>query len=178
MGNVANASPISDSIGYLMMMEATVRLAGPNGLRDVPIIDFYLGYKKLDMEHGEIILSISIPKPTENQTIKIYKISARRDLDISCVNAAILLQEQDGKIQDIRLAYGGIGPVVKRLTETESALLGQVVSKENFFAASKLISTEITPISDVRGSARFRHQVSRNLLKRFYVETQNTLEQS
>ena len=177
VGNVANASPIADAIGYLMMMEATIHLAGPNGERDVPIVDFYLGYKKLNMESGEIILSISIPKPTANQTIKVYKISARRDLDISCVNAAILLEENNGVIQDIRLAYGGIGPVVKRLRETESALLGQHVSKDNFFAASKLISTEITPISDVRGSARFRHQVSRNLLKRFFVETQNTLEQ-
>ena len=99
-------------------------------------------------------------------------------MDISCVNASILLEEKDGKVHDIRLAYGGIGPVVKRLTETESALLGQDVSKENFFAASKLISGEITPISDVRGSARFRHQVSRNLLKRFFIETQHTLELS
>ena len=92
-----------------MMIEATVRLAGTKGLRDVPIVDFYLGYKKLNMEPGEIILSISIPKPKANQTIKIYKISARRDLDISCVNASILLEEKDGKVQDIRLAYG-IGP--------------------------------------------------------------------
>ena len=97
-------------------------------MRDVPIVDFYLGYKKLNMEQGEIILSISIPKPKVNQTIKIYKISMTR-LDISCVNASILLEEKNGKVQDIRLD-GGIGPVVKRLTETESALLGQDVSKE------------------------------------------------
>jgi xanthine dehydrogenase small subunit len=170
IGNVANASPIADTTPYLMMADATIVLQGKNGTRMVPMVDFYKGYKVLDMEDDELISAIRIPKPSQNEIIKVYKVSARRDLDISCVNAAISMSAVKDCITDIRIAYGGIGPMVKRLSNTEEYLLGRTINKNNFVAASGLISDEITPISDVRGSDSFRYRLAKNLLKRFYVD--------
>ena len=171
VGNVANGSPIADSPPYLMMAEATVMVQGPAGRRSIPMQEFYLGYKTLNLNPDELITAISIPLPTAQEQIKLYKVSARRDLDISCVNAAISMTVgEDQRIRDIRLAYGGVGPVVKRLPETEAMLIGKPVSRDSFAAAAAHIRNEITPISDVRGSQAFRYRLAENLLKRFCAE--------
>ena len=131
---------------------------------------FYQGYKVLDMKPDELIIKITVPKSREDEIIKLYKVSARRDLDISCVNAAISMVSNGDVIEEIRLAYGGIGPVVKRLSDTEAFLTGRVISRKTFNEAAELIADEITPISDVRGSEQFRYRLAKNLLKCFYVD--------
>ena len=170
VGNVANASPIGDSIPYLMTAEAKIHLVGPEGNRVVPITSFYKGYKNLDLKEGEIITSISIPKPLKSEHIKLYKISARRDLDIACVGMSCTMQLDDGMISNFRIAFGGVGPVVKRISSVEQFLNGKRLTAENIKAAVKLIPSEITPISDVRGSKTFRIKAAQNLLRKFFFE--------
>lgn len=172
VGNVANASPIADSTPYLMIAEAVMHLQSVDGERQVPLVDFYKGYKILDMKDDEFITRITIPKPIENTTTKLYKISARRDLDISCVNMAVTMEVTEGKVTVFRLAYGGVGPVVKRMYDIEKFLIGKDVNPTTIQNAIERIPDAITPISDVRGSMTFRYRSAQNLLKKFFFEWQ------
>ncbi|MEE2744573.1 MAG: xanthine dehydrogenase, partial [Bdellovibrionota bacterium] len=104
--------------------------------------------------------------------LKLYKVSLRKDLDISAVTFACQTQIKENKITNIKLAYGGVGPVVKRLEETENFLEGKPWNEETIKKGMKLVENEITPISDIRGSAKFRTQVSKNLLLKFFNESQ------
>lgn len=170
VGNVANASPIGDSIPYLMVAEATLNLIGPEGRRTAPITSFYKGYKDLALKEGELITSISIPEAKECEIIRLYKISARRDLDISCVNMACSMTLKKGNIVAFRIAFGGVGPVVKRISSVEQFLCNKRLTAENIKQAVALIPAEITPISDVRGSKTFRIKAAQNLLRKLFFE--------
>ena len=169
-GNVANASPIADTLPFLFVMEATVELAGPRGTRTVPIVDFYLGYKTLAMEPDELISRVLVPLPEPDETLRLYKLSKRRDLDISTFTAAVRLRAAGERVGEVRIAYGGVGPVVLRLRRTEGGLAGREISEESFAEAGRMAREEIAPITDVRGSRGFRLQLAENILSKFYYE--------
>lgn len=171
-GNIANASPIADSLPFLLVMGAELELAGPNSTRRVNINDFYHGYKKFDLNPDELIARIHIPLPTDTQTLKLYKVSRRRDLDISTFTAAVLMEldESGETIQNVRIAYGGVAPVVLRLPRTEAFLTGKPFEESVMREAGTIARTEITPITDVRGSADFRLQLAENILTKFYFD--------
>ncbi|MEM7625033.1 MAG: FAD binding domain-containing protein [Planctomycetota bacterium] len=169
-GNLANASPIADSIPFHMVMDAELDLINPRGARVVKLNDFYLGYKQLDLAEDELIAAVRTPLPTAGQHLKLYKVSKRRDMDISTFTAAVLLTLDDAgeTITAARLAFGGVAPVVLRLPETESLLAGQPFTKDTMRAAGQHARTEITPISDVRGGADYRLQLAENILVKCY----------
>ncbi|HEX6086694.1 MAG TPA: FAD binding domain-containing protein [Thermoanaerobaculia bacterium] len=166
-GNIANASPIADTLPFLFVTDARVEL---NGRRVVPIREFYLGYKKLDLRPDEIITRILIPLPQDGDTLRLYKISKRSHLDISSFTAAMLMKRTDGRIDSMRLAYGGVGPVVLRLKKTEEFLAGKPVSRDTFAEAGEIAREEIAPISDVRGAREYRLQLAENILTKFYYD--------
>jgi len=165
-GNIANASPIADTLPFLYVAGARLELAGRDGKRVVPIESFYRGYKTLDLAADEIITAIVIPNIGE--TLRLYKISKRSHLDISSFTAAFHMQRTDGRIGSIRIAYGGVGPVVLRLPRTESFLAGKPFVRETFEEAGAIAREEITPIDDVRGSREFRLQLAENVLCKFF----------
>jgi xanthine dehydrogenase small subunit len=169
-GNIANASPIADTLPFLYVTNASLELTGLQGARVVSIHDFYLGYKKLDLHPDEIITRILIPLPQDGETLRLYKISKRSHLDISTFTAAMLMKRTDGRIDSMRVAYGGVGPVVLRLKKTEEFLGGRAFARETFLEAGEIARNEITPIDDVRGSGEFRLQLAENILSRFYFE--------
>jgi xanthine dehydrogenase small subunit len=166
-GNIANASPIADTLPFLFVMDARVEL---NGRRVVPIREFYLGYKKLDLRPEEIITRILIPLPADGDTLRLYKISKRSHLDISSFTAAMLMRRTDGRIDSMRLAYGGVGPVVLRLKKTEEFLSGKPINRDTFAEAGEIAKDEVAPISDVRGSKEYRLQLAENILTKFYYD--------
>ncbi|HYO78323.1 MAG TPA: FAD binding domain-containing protein [Thermoanaerobaculia bacterium] len=169
-GNIANASPIADTLPFLYVMGASLELTGTNGSRTVAIADFYLGYKKLDLRADEIITRIFVPLPSSDDTLRLYKISKRSHLDISTFTAAMLMRRNDGRIDAMRVAYGGVGPVVLRLKRTEEFLGGRPFARETFVEAGEIARGEIAPIADVRGSKEFRLQLAENIMSRFYFE--------
>ncbi|HVR42354.1 MAG TPA: FAD binding domain-containing protein [Thermoanaerobaculia bacterium] len=168
-GNIANASPIADTLPFLYVAEASVELTGTGGSRMVPIGSFYRGYKKLDMAPDELITRVVIPLPKHDERLRLYKVTKRRHLDISSFTAGFRM-EADGMIRSIRIAYGGVGPVVLRLKRTEDFLKGKPMALESFEAAGEIAKQEIAPISDVRGSADFRLQLAGNVLQKFYYD--------
>lgn len=170
IGNIANASPIADGIPYLMVNDSRLVLASRHGEREVPTKEFFKGYKQLDMTDEEIIKKVILPLPKKGTWTKLYKVSLRRDMDISAVTFAGTIQVKDGKIVTTKIAVGGVGPVVLRLPKTESYLKGKNFEREEFFKARDILAGEITPISDIRGSKEFRNQVAKNLLMKFHDE--------
>ncbi|CBW27631.1 putative xanthine dehydrogenase [Halobacteriovorax marinus SJ] len=170
VGNIANASPIGDSIPFLMVMNAKIILIGSQGERVVNINDFYQGYKKLDMKDDEFIKGVSIPLLDEGEKVKLYKTSNRKDMDISIVTFASKFKVNEDKIEDIQIAVGGVGPVVMRVEQTENELKGKTFNKSAFESASMILKKEVTPIDDVRGTANFRRILSKNMLLKFYAE--------
>lgn len=177
-GNLANASPIADSIPFHIVMDAELDLFSTRGARTVKLNDFYLGYKKLDLADDELIAAVRTPLPADNQRLKLYKVSKRRDMDISTFTAGILLTlDASGQtITQARLAYGGVGPTVMRLPKTEAFLADQPFSESTMREAGQLARTEITPLSDVRGSADFRLQLAENILVKCYHDLTPALE--
>lgn len=171
-GNIANASPIADSVPFLFVMDADLELAGPDGTRRISINNFYQGYKKFDLRPDELIARILFPLPTDKQILKLYKVSRRRDLDISTFTAAVSMGLDDSSkvIQGIRIAYGGVAPVVLRLPKTEAFLAGKPFEESVLREAGEIARTEVTPITDVRGSADFRLQLAENILVKFYFD--------
>jgi xanthine dehydrogenase small subunit len=167
IGNVANGSPIGDTLPYLFVSGAELELNG--GARTVAIQDFYLGYKKFDLRPDEIITRIRVPVVRDR--LKLYKVSRRRDLDISAFTAAIRLRTLDGHIDTAAIAYGGVAPTVVRLPRTEAFLAGKPVALDTFEEAGRIARGEVAPISDVRGSAEYRAQLAENILPKFWYET-------
>ena len=169
-GNIANASPIADTLPFLFVTGATLELSGATGTRVIAVKDFYLGYKTLDLRPDEIITRIIIPLPANGETLRLYKVSKRSHLDISTFTAAMLMKRTDGRVDSIRIAYGGVAPVVLRLSKTEDFLAGKAVNLDTFAEAGEIARNEIAPIADVRGSREFRLQLAENVLQRFYYD--------
>ncbi|HVT26515.1 MAG TPA: FAD binding domain-containing protein [Lacipirellulaceae bacterium] len=171
-GNIANASPIADSLPFLFVMDATLELRSRSGARTVPITEFYKGYKKFDLRPGELIAQVRVPLPAEDERLRLYKISRRLDLDIASFTAAIRVRLDGEIIDDAAVAFGAVGPTVIRARNTESYLIGRTLDEETMRAAGDVAVAEITPISDVRGAADYRFQLTRNVLLKFYHEMQ------
>jgi xanthine dehydrogenase small subunit len=170
VGNIANGSPIGDTLPYLFVAGATLELNG--GARTVPIDRFYLGYRKFDLHPEEIITRVRIP--IVRDTLKLYKVSRRKDLDISAFTAAIRLAMNGDRIDRATIAYGGVAPTVIRLPRTEAFLAGRSATLDTFEQAGHIARNEINPISDVRGSADYRLQLAENIMSKLWFEVFGT----
>jgi xanthine dehydrogenase small subunit len=172
-GNIANASPIADSLPFLYVMDSVLELRSARGRRQVNINDFYKGYKKFDLRPGELIVQVRVPLPSEDELLRLYKVSRRRDLDISSFTAAIRLRLDGETISEVAIAFGAVGPTVIRARQTESFLRGRPLDEDTKRLAGDVAVGEITPISDVRGGADYRSQLTRNVILKFYYDTQS-----
>jgi xanthine dehydrogenase small subunit len=171
-GNIANGSPIGDSMPLLLALDASVILMSSRGQREMPLSQFYTGYRKNVLEADEILVWIKVPKATSGETLKVYKISKRFEDDISALCLAINLQVQDGRVVQALIGAGGVAATPVRALQTEAALLGQVWTQATVQQAIAVLRAEFVPISDMRASAAYRVQVLGNLLQRFWLESQ------
>lgn len=169
-GNIITGSPIGDIPPVLMVLDAEVELASGSGVRTVSMNAFYTGYRKTVLRADEILTRVLIPLLQPDETLKLYKVSRRKDLDISTFSASIWLKRARDTIADIRIAFGGVGPTVLRMTDAENHLRGQVPTLERFEQAAELARRQVTPITDVRGSREYRRLLSRNALIRFWYD--------
>jgi xanthine dehydrogenase small subunit len=169
-GNLVTGSPIGDTLPAMIALGAEIELTGLTHTRCVPIEQFYSGYRKTVLAADELVTSVRIPLLGESQTLKLYKISRRKDLDISSFGAAIWMLRTNGIIEDLRLAFGGVGPMVIRMLRTEALLRGKPPTIELFEQAGEVARDEVTPISDVRGSAEYRRTLAGNILLKFWHE--------
>jgi xanthine dehydrogenase small subunit len=174
-GNVANGSPIGDSMPALIALGASVVLRKGSVQRTIPLESLYIGYKKQSREIGEWVESLVIPRRKTGLQLASYKNSKRNEQDISAVCAAIALTVDRGVVSHARIAFGGVAGIPKRAINTESALIGKQWSEASVREAMHAMTNDFTPMRDMRASAEYRMQVAQNHLLRFWYESQNEL---
>jgi len=173
-GNLCNASPIGDLAPILMALGASVVLASRNGDRRLPLDSFFLDYRKTDLKKGEILAKIEVPQIKNGQRVAAYKVSKRRELDISAVAAGMsVMVDENNVVSEICLAYGGMAATTARAKKTEAALLGMPWTQASVAAAQEQLKEDFQPLTDHRGSAWYRLQLAKNILLGFFLETQD-----
>jgi CO/xanthine dehydrogenase FAD-binding subunit len=169
-GNIANASPAADTPPALLAYGAEVELVSSEGTRRVPYAEFHTGYKQTVMRAGELIAAVILPKPREGARHFYRKVGTRRAQAISKVCFAALAEAEGESLAEVRVALGSVAPVVLRCLRTEEVLRGSRLDEEVLRAASEELGREVTPIDDVRSTARYRRRVAQNLLREFLSE--------
>ncbi len=169
-GNLANGSPIGDSLPGLIALGARLRLRRGATTRTLALEDFYLGYQKKDLARGEFVEAACVPAPHPDDHHALYKVSKRRDQDISAVCAGFALRLDAGRVAAIRLAYGGMAATACRAPQAEQALLGRRWDEASVRAAMAALDRDFRPLTDMRASAEYRRVVASNLLVRFWRE--------
>ncbi len=170
-GNIGNASPIGDMPPALIALNAELELDSLDGVRRIPLADFFRDYKQTELQPHEFIRGVRVPLPKAGEHLLLYKISKRLDDDISAVLGAFWLQLDNGAVSDCRLAFGGMAAIPRRAAATEQAMQGQPWNHATVTAAIAALAGDFTPMSDVRASADYRLQVAGNLLQRALLET-------
>jgi xanthine dehydrogenase small subunit len=171
-GNIANGSPIGDTPPPLIALGAELILRSHSGRRTMPLENYFLAYGRQDRMAGEFVEKIVVPRPAENSHFAVYKISKRRDEDISALCGAFnLTLDADGRVDAIRIAFGGMAATPKRATHVEDLLTGQAWSWGVISAARDAFDDDYQPLTDWRASAEYRSLAAKNLLTRFFLET-------
>jgi xanthine dehydrogenase small subunit len=169
--NIANGSPIGDTPPPLIALGASIVLRKGDTRRTVKLEDFFIAYGKQDRQQAEFVESVTVPLPSADEHVACYKISKRRDEDISSVCGAFRLKLADGKVADITIAYGGMAATPKRAKAVEAALVGKPWTVATIEAALAAYAKDYQPLTDMRASAEYRTLVAQNLLRRFFLET-------
>ncbi len=171
-GNLGTASPIGDLLPVLIAYKAIILLEGMNGHRRILMSEFVSGYRKTVRKRDELVVAVHLAKPGPGNIVKSYKVSKRKDLDISTVSGGFSLnRDNNGTVIEIVLAYGGTADRVKRASFAEKFLTGKPWSRQNIEEAIPLIDRDFTPMTDARGSAEMRSVAARNLLLKFWHDT-------
>jgi xanthine dehydrogenase small subunit len=169
--NIANGSPIGDTPPPLIALGASIVLRKGAARRMVKLEDFFIAYGKQDRQSGEFVESVVVPLPAADEHIACYKISKRRDEDISSVCGAFRLKLADGNVAEVTIAYGGMAATPKRAKAVEAALVGKPWTAATVEAALPAYAEDYQPLTDMRASAEYRALVAQNLLRRFFLET-------
>jgi xanthine dehydrogenase small subunit len=166
VGNLVNASPIGDTIPFLILAGVEVELVSSSKVRTLPISKFIKkGYKNLDIKENEFISKIILPKTKDE--FKLYKVSTRKDLDISTVTMACRYHLKGTKIEHLEVAFGGVGPSVLKMRKIEKLAKDKNFNQVLFKDLAEKVEDEISPMSDHRGSVQFRHILCKNLMLKF-----------
>ena len=171
-GNVANGSPIGDSMPLLIALRAQVVLASTRGERTLPLEKLYTGYRQNVMAADELLVRIVVPRPGVTEALRAYKISKRFDDDISAVCLVINLDIEADVVRHASIGAGGVAATPARAHQTEAALTGQPWTAETVKKAAAALQAEFNPISDMRASGAYRRTVLASLLQRFWLESQ------
>ena len=171
-GNVANGSPIGDSMPLLIALGANVVLMSTRGHRELPLEQLYTGYRQNVMAPDEVLAWIKVPKAVPQEFSRVYKVSKRFDDDISALCLAVALRLEGGQIVRASIGVGGVAATPVRASQTEALLTGQPWTEATVQRAMQVLRREFSPISDLRASNAYRVQVLGNLLQRFWLESQ------
>jgi xanthine dehydrogenase molybdopterin binding subunit/xanthine dehydrogenase small subunit len=171
-GNLVTASPIGDLAPVMLALDADLVLRSVRGARTLAMTDFFLGYRKTALASDEVVEAVRVPRgPRAGLTrrFETYKVSKRRELDISIVAAAFVVDtDGDGVVRDARLAYGGVAATPARATKTEAALVGKAWTRETVASALPVLAEEFTPIADVRSGVAYRRGLVVSLFEKFF----------
>lgn len=169
-GNIVNASPIGDMVNIFLALNSTVHLKDGKKKRSILLKNFYKGYKSLEKKKNEIVEKISFQIPLKNSFFNFEKISKRTYLDIASVNSSIYIELKSGKITTVHISAGGVAPIPLYLTKTCSYLKNKAIDTETIKNAVAISASEISPISDARGSAEYKRLMLHQLLYAHFIK--------
>jgi xanthine dehydrogenase small subunit len=169
-GNFVNASPIGDLTIFFLALDAMIILKGTGGQRELPLRRFYKGYKQLDKQPGEYIEQVWFDLPGKDVKFSFEKVSKRTNLDIASVNSAMSITSIGNKITNAGLTAGGVGPVPMFLEKTSVFLKDKELSEELVTEVINIAWTEISPISDARGTAEYKKLLLGQLIKAHFIK--------
>jgi xanthine dehydrogenase small subunit len=172
-GNLANGSPIGDSIPAMIALDARIELRKGSVTRRLALEDFYLGYQNKALDKGEFLTGVAIPAAPRGRLLASFKVSKRIDQDISSVCATFCVSLGRDRVLSARLAFGGMAAIPCRAREAERALLEHGWSLAGIEASSAALAADFEPLSDLRASSAYRLQVAGNLLRRFFLQNQS-----
>ncbi|WP_224249996.1 xanthine dehydrogenase small subunit [Hyalangium gracile] len=171
-GNLCTASPIGDLAPVLIALGAEAVVLSRAGERRMPLEEFFVDYRRTALKPGEILAFVDVPAQPSGARSIAYKVSKRRELDISSVSAGFrVVVDGAERVVEARLAYGGMSARPARARRTEEALVGQPWTEASVEAVLARLDEDFTPRTDHRGSAWYRGQVAKNLLRGFFQET-------
>ncbi|WP_323015059.1 xanthine dehydrogenase small subunit [Devosia sp.] len=171
-GNIANGSPIGDTPPPFIVLGARLTLRKGAARREIALEDYFIDYGKQDRQPGEFVESLFVPALSSDEHFAVYKLSKRRDEDISALLGAFRVKlDENGRVAQLRIAFGGMAATPKRAKTVEAALIGQPWTEAGIEAALASFASDYQPISDMRASADYRLLTAQNLLRRFYLET-------
>lgn len=173
-GNVVNASPIGDLTIYFLALDADIGLLLGEERRIIKLKDLFKGYKILDLEDGEILEWFRIKN--EKRILSFEKVAKRMHMDIASVNSAFSMKYKDNKITEPHLSGGGIGPIPMYLEKTCQYLEDKEITADVVKEAARIADSEISPIDDVRGTARYKRLLLRQLIYAHFVKLVPELE--
>jgi len=168
-GNLINASPIGDLTIFLLALDAMLVFSNGAQRREIPLHQLYKGYKTLNKQPDDHLELISFELPGNGDFFHFEKVSKRTNLDIASVNSAICIRLQGDTIQRARISAGGVAPVPKLLQETNLFLKGQSINGSTIDQAIAIAQTEISPISDARGTADYKRLLLSQLMKAHFM---------
>jgi xanthine dehydrogenase small subunit len=171
-GNLANGSPIGDSLPALIALDARIELRKGASVRRLALEDFYLGYQKKAWAKGEFMTGVAIPAAPKGRLLGSFKVSKRIDQDISAVSATFCVSLDGKRVRSARLAFGGMAAIACRARHAERALIEHGWNSAGIDACSAALAADFKPLSDLRASGGYRLQVAGNLLRRFYLQNQ------
>lgn len=175
--NIANGSPIGDTPPPLIALGASIILRQGNRRREIRLEDFFIAYGKQDRAPGEFVEEVVVPRLRPGDHFAAYKISKRKDEDISSLLGAFRLRLEGTRVAELVIAYGGMAATPKRARAVEARLIGREWTEANVLAALDAFAEDYQPLTDMRASADYRLLAARNLLRRFHLETTGTGEQ-
>jgi xanthine dehydrogenase small subunit len=174
-GNLANGSPIGDSLPVLIALDAELVLRRGARVREVPLEKFYLGYQRTALEPGEFVTAVRVPTQVAGW-VTAYKLSKRFDQDISALSVAFVVRVEDGRVASARIACGGMAAVAMRAAAAERTLIGAAWNESTIEVAVEKLAEDFKPLTDMRASSAYRLQSAGNLLRRFYFEHSGAAE--
>jgi CO/xanthine dehydrogenase FAD-binding subunit len=164
-GNLVTASPANDTIPVLWALDASLKLRSTRDQRTIPLADFYHGVRRTDLAPDEMVTAITFPSLRPNQRGTFAKLGLRRTHAIALVNAAAVLSFDHHYVTRARITLGSVAPTILRATAAEEALEGRPLDEAHAAEAAELASRAAVPIDDVRGSATYRRQMVRVLVR-------------
>ncbi len=169
-GNVVNASPAADGVPPLLALDAELEIASASGRRRRPLNGFYTGYKQMDLGDDELLVAIHVTLPPGDGVQWFRKVGTRRAQSIAKVVAAATARRAGPQLSDVRIALGSVGPTILRMPRTEALLQARPLTADLVEEVRRSTQAEVTPIDDVRSTARYRRAISGNIVARWVAE--------
>jgi xanthine dehydrogenase small subunit len=176
-GNIAHGSPVADSLCLLLVADAALELTGTRGTRTMSVEAFCRDLRPARLAPDELIARVRIALPAEDEVVKLYKVSKRKEMDVSTFRAAIRIAGREGAIERAAIAYADVGPAARRLPATEAFLVGRPFSEATFADAGRRARAEVEPVSDLRGSRDYKLRLAENIPLKFFFDSAETPRQ-